>query len=44
MTELAKGKGCPLVVRGKNLGETAELVDKIVALDYKELVLDQRST
>jgi acetyl-CoA decarbonylase/synthase, CODH/ACS complex subunit gamma len=40
MVELAKGKGCPLVVRGKNLGETAELVEKIVALDYKELVLD----
>ncbi len=40
MTELAKAKGCPLVVRGKDLNETAELVEKIVALDYKELVLD----
>ena len=40
MTELAKGKGCPLAVRGKNLDETAELVEKIVALGHKELVLD----
>ncbi|MDW7740553.1 MAG: acetyl-CoA decarbonylase/synthase complex subunit gamma [Bacillota bacterium] len=40
MTELAKSKGCPLVVRGKDLNETAELVEKVVALDYKELVID----
>lgn len=40
MTELAKSKECPLVVRGKDLNETAELVEKIVALGYKELVLD----
>ncbi|MDY6827108.1 MAG: acetyl-CoA decarbonylase/synthase complex subunit gamma [Bacillota bacterium] len=40
MTELAKGKECPLVVKGKDLHETAELVEKVVALDYKELVLD----
>ncbi|MGM0689591.1 MAG: acetyl-CoA decarbonylase/synthase complex subunit gamma [Bacillota bacterium] len=40
MVELAKGKGCPLVVKGKDLNETAELVEKVVALDYKELVLD----
>jgi len=40
MTELAKSKGCPLAVRGKSLDETADLVEKIVALDYKELVLD----
>ena len=40
MTALAKSKGCPLAVRGKSLDETAELVEKIVALDYKELVLD----
>lgn len=40
MTELAKAKECPLVVSGKNLEETAELVEKVVALGYKELVLD----
>lgn len=40
MVELAKAKGCALAVRGKDLSETAELVDKIVALGYKELVLD----
>ncbi len=40
MVELAKAKGCPLAVRGKDLAETAELVEKIVALGYKELVLD----
>jgi len=43
MVELAKGKGCPLVVKGKDLNETAELVEKVVALDYKELVLDSGS-
>ncbi len=40
MTALAKGKECPLAVKGKDLHETAELVEKIVALGYKELVLD----
>ena len=40
MTELAKGKQCPLVVKGKDLNETAELVEKVVALDHKDLVLD----
>ncbi|MBW6463638.1 MAG: acetyl-CoA decarbonylase/synthase complex subunit gamma [Dethiobacteria bacterium] len=40
MTELAKGKECPLVVRGKDLHETAELVEKVVALGHKDLVLD----
>ncbi|HED24206.1 MAG TPA: acetyl-CoA decarbonylase/synthase complex subunit gamma, partial [Firmicutes bacterium] len=40
MTELAKSKECPLVVKGKDLHETAELVEKVVALGYKELVLD----
>ncbi|OPL11742.1 MAG: acetyl-CoA decarbonylase/synthase complex subunit gamma [Firmicutes bacterium ML8_F2] len=40
MTELAKGKECPLVLKGKDLHETAELVEKVVALGYKELVLD----
>ncbi len=40
MTELAKNKGCPLVVKGSDLHNTAELVEKVVALGYKELVLD----
>lgn len=40
MVELAKAKNCPLAVRGKDLEETADLVEKITALDYKELVLD----
>lgn len=40
MTELAKGKECPLVVKGKGLNETAELVEKVVALGHKDLVLD----
>ncbi|MEW5783659.1 MAG: acetyl-CoA decarbonylase/synthase complex subunit gamma [Bacillota bacterium] len=40
MAELAKAKGCPLAVRGKDLDDTAALVEKIVALGYKELVLD----
>ncbi|MDO9535014.1 MAG: acetyl-CoA decarbonylase/synthase complex subunit gamma [Bacillota bacterium] len=40
MTELAKANGCPLAVKGENLDSLAELVEKIVALGYKELVLD----
>ncbi len=40
MTELAKGRECPLVVRGKDLNETAELVGKVEGLGYKNLVLD----
>lgn len=40
MTALAKDNQCPLVVRGKDLEETADLVEKITALDHKELVLD----
>jgi len=40
MTELAKSKECPLVVKGKDLNETAELVEKVVALGHKDLVLD----
>ncbi len=43
MTELAKSKECPLVVKGDDLNSLAELVDKIVALGYKELVLDPGS-
>ncbi len=40
MTELAKGKECPLVVQGKDLSETAELVGKVEGLGHKDLVLD----
>ncbi len=40
MTELAKGKECPLVVQGKDLNETAELVGKVEGLGHKDLVLD----
>lgn len=36
---LAKAKGCPVVVRGKNLDETAELADKL-GKEHKELILD----
>ncbi len=43
MTELAKAKGCPLAVKGEDLNGLAELVDKVVALGYKELVLDPGS-
>ncbi len=43
MTELAKSKECPLAVKGEDLNSLAELVDKIVALGYKELVLDSGS-
>ena len=40
MTELAKDKGCPLVVAGKGLEDTADLAQKVAKLGYKELVLD----
>ncbi len=40
MVELAKGKECPLVVKGKDLNDLAELVEKVVGLGHKELVLD----
>lgn len=43
MTELAKANACPLAVKGEDLDSLAELVDKIVALGYKELVLDSGS-
>ncbi len=43
MTELAKEKGCALVVKGDNLSDAAELVDKVVALGHKELVIDTGS-
>ena len=40
MVALAKANSCPLAVKGEGLEATADLVEKIVALDYKELVLD----
>lgn len=40
MVEVAKKVKAPLVVKGKNLNDLAELVDKVVGLGYKELVLD----
>lgn len=40
MTELAKSNSCPLVVKGNGLEDTAALIDKVVALGYKELVID----
>jgi len=39
MVEIAKKVKSPLVVKGKNLADLAELVDKI-APSYKELILD----
>ena len=39
MVELAKAKGCPLVVKGEGLDKTAELSEKVSG-SYKELVLD----
>lgn len=40
MTALAKANSCPLAVRGNDLEDTAALVEKVVALDYKEIVVD----
>jgi len=40
MTELAKGKECPMVVKGSDINDLAELVEKVVGLGHKELVLD----
>lgn len=42
MAELAKQNACPLAVKGKNLADTADLVEKVAPL-YKELVLDTGS-
>jgi acetyl-CoA decarbonylase/synthase complex subunit gamma len=42
VVELAKANACPVVVRGKNLADTAELVEKIAPM-YKELVIDTGS-
>jgi len=40
MTGLAKKYGVPLVVKGNNLNELAELVEKVTALGHKQLILD----
>ncbi len=40
MTELAKGKECPMVVKGNDINDLAELVEKVVGLGHKELVID----
>lgn len=43
MTEVAKKFQVPLVVKGDNLDQLAELVEKVVALGYKDLVIDPGS-
>jgi acetyl-CoA decarbonylase/synthase complex subunit gamma len=43
MTELAKENDCPLAVRGDNLAELADLIEKIVKLGHKDLLLDSGS-
>jgi acetyl-CoA decarbonylase/synthase complex subunit gamma len=43
MTEVAKKFQVPLVVKGENLDQLAELVEKVVALGYKDLVIDSGS-
>lgn len=40
MVEIAKKINAPLVVKGKNLSDLADLVEKVVGLGYKELILD----
>ncbi|MEW6275660.1 MAG: acetyl-CoA decarbonylase/synthase complex subunit gamma [Bacillota bacterium] len=40
MTNLAKKYGVPLVVKGGDLNELAELVEKVVALGHRQLILD----
>lgn len=40
MTDLAKRYGSPLVVKGANLDELAELAEKVMALGCKQLFLD----
>ncbi|NLX90772.1 MAG: acetyl-CoA decarbonylase/synthase complex subunit gamma [Firmicutes bacterium] len=40
MTELAKAHGCALAVRAGDLHALAELTAKVIALGYRELVLD----
>lgn len=40
---LAKEKGCPVVVRGAGLDETADLADKLAKAGFKDLILDPGS-
>lgn len=40
MADVAKETGCPLAVKGANLGETAAIAEKLVAMGLKDLVLD----
>lgn len=40
MVEVAKAAGVPLIVKGEGLDSLAELVEKVTALGYKELVID----
>jgi acetyl-CoA decarbonylase/synthase complex subunit gamma len=40
MAALAKAHGCPLVVRGKDLDELAELTPKVAQLGVTDLVID----
>ncbi len=40
MARLAKDHGCPLVVRGANLDELADLTTKVAALGLTDLVID----
>ncbi len=44
MTNLAKKYEAPLVVKGADLNSLAELVEKVVALGYKNLLLDSGAT
>jgi acetyl-CoA decarbonylase/synthase complex subunit gamma len=37
---LAKEKGCPVVVRGAGLDETAELADRLAKAGFKDIILD----
>jgi acetyl-CoA decarbonylase/synthase, CODH/ACS complex subunit gamma len=43
MVEIAKSANVPLIVKGEGLDSLAELVEKISAMGYKELVLDPGS-
>ena len=43
MTELAQANNCVLAVKGENLDDLAEVVEKIVALGFRDLVLDPGS-
>ncbi len=43
MTKIADENSCPLVVRGENLEQTAEITDKIAKLGYRELMIDPGS-